>query len=99
MPPPPPPMIGANGVPGYTSWQDEWNSDRYDKKHVIVGVVTDFRPYRIQLARDGRSQTIDLTQNTEILPGGMTPAANQRVAIVGYYSNGTFIATRVILRQ
>jgi hypothetical protein len=29
----------------------------------------------------------------------MTPTTNQPVAVVGYYSNGTFIANRVILHQ
>jgi hypothetical protein len=41
---------------------------------------------------------IDLKHGTEILPTGATPTPGERVAIVGYYSNGTFIANRVIIR-
>jgi hypothetical protein len=41
---------------------------------------------------------IDLKNGTVILPTGATPAPSQRVAIVGYYSHGTFIANRVLLR-
>jgi hypothetical protein len=40
-----------------------------------------------------------LGHGTAILPTGETPSTNQRVAVVGYYSNGTFIADRVILRD
>jgi hypothetical protein len=92
------PMADPNGVPTYTTWQDTWNNDQYDKRHVILGTVADFKPFRLQVSRaDGPTQTIDLKQGTTILPTGMTPMPNQRVAVVGYYSNGTFIANRVIL--
>ena len=92
------PVTGPNGVPGYTTWQTGWDNDQYDNKHVILGVVADFKPFRLEVSRrDGPTQTIDLKQGTTILPTGMTPMPNQRVAVVGYYSNGTFIANRVIL--
>jgi hypothetical protein len=92
------PMMGPNGVPMYTTWQDQWNTGRYDKRHVILGTVADFKPFRLEVSRaDGPTQTIDLKQGTTILPSGMTPMPNQHVAVVGYYSNGTFIANRVIL--
>ncbi len=45
------------------------------------------------------AEQIDLKNGTTILPTGMTPLQNQRVAVIGYYSNGTFVANRVILRQ
>jgi hypothetical protein len=32
-----------------------------------------------------------------ILPTSATPTATQRVAVIGYYSKGTFIANRVLL--
>jgi hypothetical protein len=93
-----PGTMGRNGVPTYTTWQDQWNSGTYDKRHVILGTVADFKPFRLEVSRaDGPTQTIDLKQGTTILPTGMTPMPNQRVAVVGYYSNGTFIANRVIL--
>jgi hypothetical protein len=49
--------------------------------------------------RDGVTQTVDLKNGTIILPTGATPTATQRVAVVGYYSKGTFICNRVILRN
>jgi hypothetical protein len=51
------------------------------------------------LARpDGTQQTIDLKNGTEIRPNGATPTSGERVAVIGYYSNGTFIANRLVLR-
>ena len=94
------PDVDANGVPTYTTWQTDWTNHQYDKKHVILGTVADFKPFRLHVSRpDGPTQTIDLKQGTTILPSGMTPMPNQQVAIVGYYSNGTFIANRVILQK
>jgi hypothetical protein len=94
----PGPGVDANGVPTYTTWQSDWNNNQYDKRHVILGTVADFKPFRLEVSRaNGPTQTIDLKQGTTILPTGMTPMPNQQVAVVGYYSNGTFIANRVIL--
>jgi hypothetical protein len=50
------------------------------------------------LRRNGVVQTIDLKNGTVILPTGATPTPGEKIAIVGYYSQGTFIANRVILR-
>ena len=99
-PPPAPGPADVNGVPTYTTWQGGWDSGQYDKRHVILGTVADFKPFRLEVSRpDGPTQTIDLKQGTTILPTGMTPMPNQEVAVVGYYSNGTFIANRVILHR
>ena len=77
-----------------------WDRYEYDRHHVILGVVGRFEPYRLQIERrDGVWQTIDLKDGTVILPTGATPQPSQRVAIVGYYSKGTFVANRVILRN
>ena len=73
---------------------------QYDHHHVILGTVTNFQPFRLQIARrNGNVQMIDLKNGTVILPTGTTPMVNERVAIVGYYSNGTFIANRVLVRS
>jgi hypothetical protein len=86
-------------VPPFTTWQPGWDSYQYDHRHVMLGTVDSFAPYRLTLTRrNGVTQTIDLKRGTAILPVGATPTAGERVAIVGYYSNGTFIANRVILR-
>ncbi len=91
---------GPHHVPLYVQWQAEWDAYRFDRRHVILGTVASFAPYRLQVARhDGVTQTIDLKHGTVILPTGATPAATQRVAVVGYYSRGTFIANRVLLRN
>ena len=87
-------------VPQYRQWQPEWDQGRFDRNHVIIGTVSNFQPFRLQVARpNGTVQMIDLKQGTHIFPRGETPSTNQRVAITGYYSNGTFIADRVILRD
>ena len=92
-------VVGPHGVPVYNRWQAAWDRYQYDRRHVILGTVTDFQPYRLQIARrNGNVQMIDLKNGTIILPTGATPAPNERVAIVGYYSNGTFIANRVLIR-
>jgi hypothetical protein len=91
---------GPHHVPMYVQWQPGWDAFRYDHRHVILGTVVSFAPYRLQVARrDGVTQQIDLKNGTVILPTGATPASTQRVAVIGYYSKGTFIANRVLLRN
>jgi hypothetical protein len=91
-------IVGPHGVPAYREWQPGWDRYEYDRHHVILGTVTNFEPFRLQIARrDGAVQLIDLKDGTVILPTGATPMPNERVAIVGYYSRGTFIANRVLI--
>jgi hypothetical protein len=94
---------GAQMMPGpaaYDRWQPGWDTYQFDRRHVILGTVANFQPFRLQVARrDGAVQMIDLKNGTAILPTGETPATNERVAVIGYYSHGTFIANRVILRD
>ena len=93
-------LVGPHGVPVYRSWQASWDRYEFDRRHVILGTVTAFSPYRLQVARrNGTVQTIDLKHGTVILPTGATPTPNQRVAVVGYYSRGTFIANRLVLHD
>jgi len=90
---------GPNYEPPYTTWQPGWDQYRYDKRHVVLGIVTGFSPYRLTIQRrNGRIQTVDLKNGTVIYPNGATPQQGERVALMGYYSNGTFIANRVVLR-
>jgi hypothetical protein len=89
-----------SNVPAYRQWQPGWDQGQFDHNHVIIGTVSNFQPFRLQIARpNGTVQTIDLKNGTRIFPRGQTPSTNQRVAVTGYYSNGTFIADRVILRD
>lgn len=91
-------QIGPHGVPTYGRWQPGWDRGEVDRGHVMLGTVTGFSPFRLTLARqNGDVQTIDLKNGTIILPRGATPMTNERVAVVGYYSNGTFIANRVLI--
>lgn len=95
----PPPQYPSEQVPPYTTWQPGWDQWRYDRNHVILGTVAGFTPYRLTIAhRDGSTQTVDLKRGTAIFPTGQTPGAGEHVAIVGYWSQGTFIANRIILR-
>lgn len=93
------PECGPAGVPTYTTWQTTWNAGQYDANHVVLGTVGTFAPYRLTVLNEhGDSQMIDLKPGTAIFPTGQTPAAGEHVAVVGYWSQGTFIANRVILR-
>jgi hypothetical protein len=66
---------------------------------VILGTVVRFHPYRVEIAmRGGDIQTIDLKGGTVIHPTGATPTRGDRIAIYGYWSNGTFIANGIVLR-
>lgn len=86
-------------VPVYTTWQPQWDRFEYDRRHVILGTVVGFRPYRVTVARpDGNVQTIDLKPGTVIHPIDATPARGDRIAVYGYYSDGTFIANGLVLR-
>ena len=88
------------GAPHYRTWQPAWDQGDVDRRHVILGTVSDFKPFRLQVARrNGDVQNIDLKPGTRIFPTGETPTTNERVAVIGYYSNGTFIANRVILHD
>jgi Flp pilus assembly protein TadG len=85
--------------PAYTTWQPDWDQHQYDRHHVILGHVTAFSPYRLTVTRrNGDVQLVDLKHGTVIYPTGATPTPGERVALVGYYSNGTFIVNRVIIR-
>lgn len=88
----------AQDAEGHQQWQAGWDQRKYDPRHVILGTVERFTPYRLDVARQsGQVQTIDLKKGTVILPANGRPAPNERVAVVGSYSNGTFIADRVIV--
>jgi hypothetical protein len=87
-------------APRNRAWQPDWERGQFDRAHVILGTVAQFAPFRLQIVRtNGTFQTIDLKHGTEILPTGETPGPHVRVAVTGYYSNGTFIANRVVLRD
>jgi hypothetical protein len=98
---PPAPVSPTAFDPAYNSidaWQNTWDTGSYDRNHVLLGTVGSFAPFRLTMLNpQGDSMTIDLKQGTTIRPTGMTPAAGQRVAVFGYWSNGTFIANRVVL--
>ena len=84
----------------YTSvCSPDWDANKFDTKHVVLGEVANFTPYRLTIARhDGQQQTVDLKNGTLIFPTGATPTQGEKAALVGYYSNGTFIANRVVLK-
>ena len=89
----------AYGAPSYSVWQPTWDHDAYDRRHVILGRVVGFQPYRLQVERhDGVVQGVDLKNGTVILPTGATPMPGERIALVGYYSRGTFIVNRLVIR-
>jgi hypothetical protein len=80
------------------SWQSTWDTGSYDRNHMLLGTVGSFQAYRLTLTNStGDSMTIDLKPGTVIRPNGLTPSSGQRVAVFGYWSNGTFIANRVVL--
>lgn len=88
--------------PAYNSvnaWQTAWDTGNYDRNHMVLGTVGSFAPYRLTvLTAAGDSMTIDLKNGTVIRPDGSTPQSGEHVAVFGYWSNGTFIANRVVLR-
>ncbi len=80
------------------AWQTAWDTGNYDRNHILLGTVGSFAPYRLTMLNpQGDSMKIDLKNGTVIRPTGTTPSAGQRVAVFGYWSNGTFIANRVVL--
>jgi len=86
-------------VPVYEHWQPAWDRFEYDRHHVIVATVAQFQPYRLLVRRrDGELQMIDLKNGTVIRPYGATPEPGEQVAAIGYYSYGTFVANRIVLR-
>jgi Ni/Co efflux regulator RcnB len=91
---------GMGGVPTYDTWQAGWDHGQYDRHHVVLGRVASFSPYRLSIQRqNGNVQNVDLKRGTVIRPEGSTPSAGERVAMIGYYSNGTFIVSSLVLRQ
>ncbi len=80
------------------AWQPAWDTGAYDRNHILIGTVGSFSPFRLTMTNaGGDTMTVDLKQGTVIRPTGMTPTAGKRVAVFGYWSNGTFIANRVVL--
>ena len=45
------PVYGPHNVPQYVRWQDARERYEFDRHHVILGTVTGFAPYRLQVAR------------------------------------------------
>lgn len=87
-----------NSYNNVSAWQPAWDTGNYDRNHILLGTVGSFSPYRLTLANAaGDTTTVDLKNGTVIRPTGSTPQAGQRAAVFGYWSNGTFIANRVIL--
>ena len=88
--------------PEYNSvdtWQNAWDTGAFDHNHIMVGTVGKFTNSRLTIANTAGDTTIvDLKEGTVIRPTGSTPTAGQRVAVFGYWSNGTFIANRIVLR-
>ncbi len=88
--------------PEYNSvdtWQNAWDTGAFDRNHVMIGTVGKFATGRLTIANTaGDTTVVDLKEGTVIRPTGATPTAGQRVAVFGYWSNGTFIANRVVLR-
>ncbi len=88
----------AGGIPIYNNWQAGWNRNVVDRRHVILGTVVSFQPYRLQVRRrNGVVQTVDLKKGTVIRPTGATPAPGDRIAMIGRYSLGTFVVNRLVL--
>jgi hypothetical protein len=89
--------------PAYNSvetWQSDWDHGGYDRNHMLLGTVGSFAAFRLTLASThGDTMTIDLKNGTVIRPTGATPSAGDRVAVFGYWSNGTFIANRVVVHS
>jgi hypothetical protein len=84
------------------SWNSAWDDGTYDHHHVLLGTVADFKPYRLLLQPadpNSDATTVDLKNGTVIRPDGTQLAPGMRVAVLGYWSKGTFIANRVILRR
>ena len=80
------------------AWAAAWDTGAYDRNHILVGTVDGFAPNRLTMSVfNGDTLTVDLKEGTVIRPTGSTPAAGQRVAVLGYWSKGTFIANRIIL--
>ena len=106
-----PPADPYNGTfdPQYNTqmqWVPAWDTGTYDRNHVLVGTVADFKPYRLLLAHPNdpasggeRTTMVDLKNGTAILPEGTNLSPGEHVAVFGYWSKGTFIANRVILRS
>ena len=81
------------------AWQNAWDTGTYDRNHVLLGTVGKYARSRLTVnSAQGDSMVVDLKEGTVIRPTGATPSAGQQVAVTGYWSNGTFIANRVILR-
>jgi hypothetical protein len=81
-----------------SAWQPTWDTGKYDRNHVLLGTVGSFAPFRLTLtSQQGDTMVVDLKQGTIIRPTGSTPSAGQRVAVFGYWSNGTFVADRLVL--
>jgi hypothetical protein len=83
------------------AWNTAWDTGTYDRHHVLLGVITDSKPYRLLLAPadpDGHATMVDLKNGTIIRPDGATLVPGMNVAVLGYWSKGTFIANRIVLR-
>jgi len=84
----------------YERWNAQWDAGSYDHHHLLVGTIASFTPYRLLLSRDqgGETTRVDLKHGTTIRPEGMSLSPGEHIAVMGYWSKGTFIANRIVLR-
>jgi hypothetical protein len=79
-----------------------WTEPDHDTpRHDLAGVITYAAPYRIRLRVGflGHTLPIDLHDGTVIWPTGTTLNPGMHVLVRGYWSDGTFIANRVRVRD
>lgn len=92
-------MLGAATAPAVA--QPDFAVPYYNAtRHTLVGMITYSAPYRltVQVGPRGRTLPVDLKNGTIIHPTGTSLAPGMHVVLHGYWSNGTFIANRVVVR-
>jgi hypothetical protein len=64
----------------------------------VRGIVTSFYRYNMSISSRGQNVPVQLHQGTIIEPTGAAMQPGMRVTLRGYWTNGVFVANRIIVR-
>jgi hypothetical protein len=74
-----------------------YDHERYSRAYDLQGVVTFSEPYHMRVRIHDDIYAVTLHDGTIIKPTGITLTPTMVVHVAGYWSDGTFIANRIIV--
>ncbi len=91
-------LVGATAAPAAAQTYYQAPVRPAERAHELRGVVTSFYRYEMSVSSRGQNVPVQLHQGTIIEPVGASLPPGVRVTLRGYWSNGVFVANRIVVR-